>query len=97
MFLLVPAHPGCPGQNPESRKTVVCVCACVCNSVLNSGMSCYLFCCYGQTSVKPQSKAAKAKKTKKSCKSRKASVRKGAAMSLIDKVLTTMDKHKEVT
>jgi len=30
MFLLVPAHPGCPGQNPESRKTVVCVCVCVC-------------------------------------------------------------------
>jgi len=26
MFLLVPAHPGCPGQNPQSRKTVVCVC-----------------------------------------------------------------------
>jgi len=25
MFLLVPAHPGCFGQNPESRKTVVCV------------------------------------------------------------------------
>jgi len=25
MFLLVPAHPGCPGQNPESRKTVVVV------------------------------------------------------------------------
>jgi len=26
MFLLVTAHPGCPGQNPESRrpKTVVC-------------------------------------------------------------------------
>jgi len=22
----VPTHPGCPGQNPESRKTVVCVC-----------------------------------------------------------------------
>jgi len=22
MFLLVPAHPGCPGQNPESRKMV---------------------------------------------------------------------------
>jgi len=20
------AHPGCPGQSPESRKTVVCVC-----------------------------------------------------------------------
>jgi len=26
MFLLVPAHPGCPGQNLKSRKTVVCVC-----------------------------------------------------------------------
>jgi len=27
MFLLVPAHPGCPGQIPQSRKTVVlCVC-----------------------------------------------------------------------
>ena len=25
MFLLVPAHPGCPGQNVESRKTVLCV------------------------------------------------------------------------
>jgi len=23
MFLLVPAHPGCPGQNPESHKMVV--------------------------------------------------------------------------
>jgi len=23
MFLLVPAHPGCPGQIPHSRKTVV--------------------------------------------------------------------------
>jgi len=29
MFLLVPAHPVCPGQNLESRKTVVCVCVCV--------------------------------------------------------------------
>ena len=29
MFLLVPAHPGCPGQFPQSRKTVVCVCVCV--------------------------------------------------------------------
>ena len=28
MFLLVPTHPGCPGQNPKSRKTVVCV---ICN------------------------------------------------------------------
>jgi len=30
MFLLVPAHPGGPGRNPESRKMVVCVCVCVC-------------------------------------------------------------------
>ena len=30
MFLLVPAHPGFPGQIPQSRKTVVCVCVCVC-------------------------------------------------------------------
>jgi len=27
--LLVPAHPGFPGQIPQSRKTVVCVCVCV--------------------------------------------------------------------
>jgi len=27
MFLLVLAYPGCPGQNPESRKMVVCVCS----------------------------------------------------------------------
>ena len=26
MFLLVPAHPGFPGQIPQSRKTVVCMC-----------------------------------------------------------------------
>jgi len=26
MFLLVPAHPGFPGQIPQSLKTVVCVC-----------------------------------------------------------------------
>jgi len=25
MFLLVPAHPGCPGQIPESRKMFVVV------------------------------------------------------------------------
>jgi len=25
MFLLVPAHPGCPGHNPESCKMVVVV------------------------------------------------------------------------
>ena len=53
--------------------------------------------CYQQTSSKPQSKAGKAKKTKKSCKGRKHGVKKGTALTLIDKVLTTMDKHKEVT
>jgi len=26
MFLLVLAHLGCPGQNPQSHKTCVCVC-----------------------------------------------------------------------
>jgi len=26
MFLLVPAQPGCPRQNPKSRKMVMCVC-----------------------------------------------------------------------
>jgi len=30
MFLLVPAHLICPGENPESCKMVVCVCVCVC-------------------------------------------------------------------
>jgi len=25
MFLMVSTDPGCPGQNPENRKTVVCV------------------------------------------------------------------------
>ena len=25
MYLLVPAHLGCPGQNPQSRKMLVCV------------------------------------------------------------------------
>jgi len=28
MFLLVPAHPGFPGQIPQSRKTVVCCVVC---------------------------------------------------------------------
>jgi len=26
MFLMVPAHPGCTRQNPESHKMDVCVC-----------------------------------------------------------------------
>jgi len=31
MYLLVPAHLGCPGQSPQSRKmAVLCVCVCVC-------------------------------------------------------------------
>ena len=34
MYLLVPAHPGCPGLSWESRKMVVCVCVCVCCNVL---------------------------------------------------------------
>jgi len=25
LFVLVPAHPDCPGQNPESRKMVIIV------------------------------------------------------------------------
>jgi len=29
MFLLVPAHPGCSGQNPESHKMVVAAAAAV--------------------------------------------------------------------
>ena len=29
MFLLVPSHPGCPGQSPESRE-MVCECVYVC-------------------------------------------------------------------
>jgi len=32
LLLLVPAYPACPGQNPESHKTVVCVCV-VCSIV----------------------------------------------------------------
>jgi len=35
MFLLVPAHPGFPGQIPQSRKTVVCVCVCVQHMLLS--------------------------------------------------------------
>jgi len=35
MFLLVPAHPGFPGQIPQSRKTVVCVCVYWCNFYSN--------------------------------------------------------------
>ena len=31
MFLLVPAHPGSPGQRAIKR---LCVCVCVCNSAL---------------------------------------------------------------
>jgi len=29
MYLLVPAHPACHRQSPESCKMVVCVCVCV--------------------------------------------------------------------
>jgi len=37
MFLLVLAHPGFPGQIPQSRKTVVCVCVCVRVSMSGGG------------------------------------------------------------
>jgi len=30
MFLLVLANLGCPEQNPESHKMVVCMCVCAC-------------------------------------------------------------------
>jgi len=52
--------------------------------------------CEQQAASKLQSKAGKAKKTKKSCKGCKPGMKKGMAATLIDKVLTTMDKHKEV-
>jgi len=29
MFLLVPAQADCPRQNPESHKTVACMCVCL--------------------------------------------------------------------
>jgi len=29
IYLLLPAHPGCPGQGTQSRKMVVCVYVCV--------------------------------------------------------------------
>jgi len=35
MFLLVPAHLGCPGQNPESCKMVVCMCVCTDSDFIN--------------------------------------------------------------
>jgi len=46
MFLLVPAHLGCPRQIPQSRKTVVCVCVDVCTApatVIGVADSLYLF------------------------------------------------------
>jgi len=33
----LPAHPGCPRQNPKSHKTVVCVRVCVTEEVANTG------------------------------------------------------------
>jgi len=43
--LLVPAHPGFPGQIPQSRKTVVC-CVCICTHV-NGSYSWLLAFCIG--------------------------------------------------
>jgi len=46
MFLLILAHPGCPGQNQESHKMVVFVCVracvCVCALPINSITSVYV-------------------------------------------------------
>ena len=44
MLLLVPAHLGCPRQNPESRKTVVCVCVCVFKANYKHIGSCCFWC-----------------------------------------------------
>ena len=41
MFLLVPAHPGFPGQIPQSRKTVVC-CVCIICSQCTDVDCCYM-------------------------------------------------------
>ena len=40
MFLLVPAHPGFPGQIPQSRKTVVCVCLTLATSHMGHAEGC---------------------------------------------------------
>ena len=45
MFLLVPAHPGCPGQIPQSRKMVVCV------WVYQSQCVCKLVCTHAHTVI----------------------------------------------
>jgi len=44
MFLLLLAHPGCPGQNPESHKTVVCVCVRACVRRACVRVSMFYFC-----------------------------------------------------
>jgi len=41
MYLLIPAHPGCPRQSPQSRKMVVCVCVCVCMCAWMRACVCY--------------------------------------------------------
>ena len=44
MCLLVPAHLGCPRQNPESRKmVVVIVCVCLCIMLLNDTVCAHVF------------------------------------------------------
>jgi len=43
LFLLLPTHPGCLGQNPESDKMVVCVCVCLC-VLLESSNQCRSHC-----------------------------------------------------
>jgi len=49
MYLLVPPHPGCPGQSPESRKMVVCVCVLLLANVRTATSmrnGCYIFCIF---------------------------------------------------
>jgi len=51
MFLLVPAYPGFPGQIPQSRKMVVCVCVC---SHVNNQATKYAsqhICCLSQARI----------------------------------------------
>jgi len=47
MFLLVPAHPGFPGQIPQSRKTVVCVCMFTHYEDMKGNAKCKIWCGLG--------------------------------------------------
>jgi len=51
MFLLVPAHPGCSRQIPQSRKTVVWWCVCVLYCLLVLHIVCDHGLCFGQFGI----------------------------------------------